>query len=127
MFSEGVAAVKWGRRLKTKTSACPSSPNPPQHILQELPHLSPLLAGEKLRHRRTGDQTAFMQEGRVFGDLLSEGNMVGDEDEVAAFGAQLGNHFEDFAGHLGVERGGWLVEEKQARLDGERPRDGDAL
>jgi len=46
---------------------------------------------------------------------------------VMPFGGEAPHDLQDFADEFGIERGGRLVEQHQARLHGERPRDGDAL
>ncbi len=70
---------------------------------------------------------AIVKKGDVIGDLAGEAHFVGYQDEIAAFFAEFFDHVEDFGGHFRVERGSGLIEEQEARVDGDGAGDGDAL
>ena len=60
-------------------------------------------------------------------DLARELHLVGDQDHGAPLARQVGDHLQHLADQLGIERRGRLVEQHDARLDGERPRNRAAL
>ena len=62
-----------------------------------------------------------------FETLLGEMHTHGDDDHGHAAFRQFAHHCQDFEAELRVQRGGWLVEQHQLRLQGEGTRDRDAL
>jgi hypothetical protein len=66
-------------------------------------------------------------EGQLIGDAAGEAHLVGDQDEIAAFGSKFGDHVEDFGGHFRIEGGGGFIEEEELGADGHGAGDGDAL
>ncbi len=74
-----------------------------------------------------GGDASVADEGDVIGDAAGEGHLVGDEDEVTALVAEVGDHVEHLGGHFGVEGGGGFVEEEEAGFEGDGSGDGDPL
>jgi hypothetical protein len=73
------------------------------------------------------DDLTLGHEHDAVGDLAGESHLVGDDDHGHAGGGELLHRVEHFADHLGIERGGRLVEEHHLRLHGQRAGDRDAL
>lgn len=67
------------------------------------------------------------QQRNLIGDLPGEAHFVRDQNKIAPLVAEFLDHIEDFGGHFRVERGSWLIKEKQGRLDCNGASDGDAL
>jgi hypothetical protein len=59
--------------------------------------------------------------------LLREAHLVGDDDHGHARAGEVDHHVEHLGDHLGIERGGRLVEQHHPRLHAQRAGDGDAL
>src|SRR5882762_9716510 len=73
------------------------------------------------------ENATFGKERHSVGGPAGEAHLVCDQNEVGAFFAELLNHVEDFSGHFWIESGGWLVEEDNARFNGDGASNGDAL
>ena len=74
------------------------------------------------------DEPAVVQHHDVVGELPHDGEVVGDQQVGGAeLVAELGEQVQDLRLDGDVERGDRFVEDDQPRLDGERPRDRDAL
>ena len=57
-------------------------------------------------------------------DFAGEFHLVGHEDHGAAFVGEIRDDLEHLADQFGVKRRGRLVEQHDARLDGQRAGDG---
>ena len=73
------------------------------------------------------DDLALVHEDHAVGDLAGKTHFVGDADHRHAALGEADHDLEHFLDHLGVERGGGLVEQHDLRLHAERAGDGDAL
>ncbi len=73
------------------------------------------------------DDLAGLHEHHAIGDLASETHLVGHHDHRHAAGGEVLHRVEHLVDHLGVERGGRLVEQHHLGLHGERPGDRHAL
>ena len=83
--------------------------------------------GEEIFCGRLFKDLAVGQEGDLVGDGSREIHRVGDENKSAAFGFEVGDDFQHFGGHFGVEGGSGFVEEEKLRTDGHGAGDGHAL
>ncbi len=95
--------------------------------LQKLPHPRLGALVEHAARRAFVDDAAFVDESDAAGDMGGEAHFVGDDEHRHAFGREALHHLQDFADQLGIERRGWLIEQHEAGLHRQRPRDGDAL
>ena len=87
------------------------------------------LAGmlEKLLCCGTLKHTALSDEGDAVGRAACETHLMSDKDDGFAGFAKLGNHIEDFGGHLGIEGGSGFVQKQKSGVHREGPGYGDAL
>ena len=69
------------------------------------------------------DDPAVGHEDDPVGGAAGEAHLVGDDDHRHAVVGQRGHDVEDLVDHLGVERGGRLVEEHHLRVHGQRAGD----
>ena len=70
---------------------------------------------------------AAIEEQHAVGHGAGELHFVGDDDHRFALFRQAQDNVEHFAHHLGVERGGYLVEQQHLGLHGQRTGNGHAL
>ena len=73
------------------------------------------------------DDRALGHEDDAVGDLAREAHLMRDDDHRHAVFRKVAHQIEHLADHLGVERGGRLVEEHDLGRHGERAHDGDTL
>ena len=88
---------------------------------------SELRRGEERLRRALLDDLAAVHEDHTVRDAPGEAHLVRHHHHGHALPGQIGHDLQHLVDHLGVERGGGLVEEHDPRLHGERARDGDAL
>ena len=82
----------------------------------------------EIRRRRELDDLAEVHHGDAVGDVLDDREVVRDEQVgEAAIALQVLHQVDDLRLHRDVERRDRLVADDEARLDGERARDADAL
>lgn len=87
------------------------------------------LAGmlEKLLCCGTLQHTSLSDEGDAVSRTACEAHLVGDKDDGFAGFTQLGNHIEDFGGHLGIEGGSGFVQKQKSGVHREGPGYSDTL
>ena len=87
------------------------------------------LAGmlEKLLCCGTLKHTALSDEGDAVSRAACEAHLVGDKDDGFAGFTQLGNHIEDFGGHLGIKGGSGFVQKQKRGVHREGSGYSDAL
>ena len=73
-----------------------------------------------------GDLSAVHEE-HARADLSGKAHLVRDDDHRDAVAGEVGDDLQHLADHLGVERGGRLIEEQHIGLHRQRPHDGDTL
>src|SRR5215472_18690056 len=82
---------------------------------------------EELLRRGRLHHSSFVHEDDPVGDATGEAHLVRHHHHGHAVLGEIGHDVQDLVDHLGVEGGGRLVEEHDARLHGQRPRDGHPL
>lgn len=83
--------------------------------------------GEELVRTADLDDAAVGHEHDVVGGRAGETRLMGDHDHRHPVAGELTHDLQDLVDHLGVERGGGLVEQHRLALHGEGPGDGDTL
>ena len=70
---------------------------------------------------------AAREQRDTIGDVPRETHLVRDEQQVAAFILKLLDQLEHLGRHLGIEGGGWLIQQHDLRLDRDGAGDGHPL
>lgn len=70
---------------------------------------------------------ALVQKDYAVGDGTGKLHLVGNDEHGHALVGKLNNNVEHLVNHLGVKRGGYLVEQHDLRVHHERTNNGDAL
>ena len=94
---------------------------------QKLRGARALRAREKDVFGRVFDDRSFIHENDAVRDTPSKSHLVGDHHHRHSRAGKVGHDIEHFIDHLGIECGGWLVEQHDRRIHGKRARDGYAL
>lgn len=96
-------------------------------LLQGNPAGAGFRRAEDLLRRALLDELALIEEEHAVSDLAGKAHLMCNDDHGHAGVRQLLHNVEHLADHLGVERGGRLIEQHDLRLHHERAHDGHAL
>src|SRR4030067_2877456 len=130
---QGIGENEPGPTVPATISSRCTGQKPPSHLLNLADGLEEqvgtliLRVTKELVGRAGFDDKAFIDKQYPVGDVAGKAHLMGDDNHGGAFVRQLFHHVQDLANQLGVEGGGWLIEEHYFGFHGQRAGGGDTL